>query len=88
MRICGTVRANKKQSAFWRKGDVIAQVWKDKRLVQMTSKIHHPTIVTTERKEIKINLDMKKPYAVFQYDEFIKGRPVPSYYLVLRKCVT
>jgi len=48
VRVCGTMRANrciprdleedgkqlkKGQSAFWRKGDVMVQVWKDKRLV-------------------------------------------------------
>jgi len=48
MRVCGTVRPNrgiprdlveegkrlkKGQSAFWRKGDIMVQVWKDKRLV-------------------------------------------------------
>jgi len=47
MRVCDTIRANrgiprdlegegkrlkKGQSAFWRKGDVMVQVWKDKNL--------------------------------------------------------
>jgi hypothetical protein len=48
VRVCGTMRANrgiprelereaselkKRQSAFWRKGDVMVHVWKEKRLV-------------------------------------------------------
>ena len=33
------------QSAFWRKGDVIVQAWKDKRLVWMRSTINYTTIV-------------------------------------------
>jgi hypothetical protein len=45
---------------FWRKGDVIIQAWKDKRLVRMRSTINYTTIVTTERKERKTNLEIKK----------------------------
>ena len=59
VRVCGTMRANRGiprdlegegkrlnrgQSAFWRKGDVMVQVWKDKRLVRMISTIHDATI--------------------------------------------
>jgi hypothetical protein len=55
VRVCGTMRANRGiprdlegegkclnrgQSAFRRKGDVIVQVWKDKRFVRMISTIH------------------------------------------------
>ena len=63
VRVCGTLRANrgiprdleedgkqlkKGQSAFRRKGDVMVQVWKDKRLVRMISTIHDARIVNTE----------------------------------------
>jgi len=61
------------QSEFWRKGDVIVQAWKDKRLVRMRSTINYTTIVTAERKERKINLEIKKSNAVSQYNKFIKG---------------
>jgi hypothetical protein len=59
-RVCSTMRANrgiprdlegegksmkKGQSAFWRKGDVIVQVWRDRRLVRITSTIHEVTII-------------------------------------------
>jgi len=37
-------RLNRGQSAFRRKGDVMVQVWKDKRLVRMISTIHDATI--------------------------------------------
>jgi len=54
----------KGQSAFQRKGDVMVQVWKDKRLVRMTSTIHDATIVNTGWKDRKRNMEIKKPYAV------------------------
>ena len=81
MRICGTIRANrgiprdlegevtrskKGQSAFLRKGNVMVQVWKDKRLVRMISMIHEATVVNTGRKDRKRNMEIKKPYAVVQ----------------------
>jgi len=56
----------KGQSAFWRKGDVMVQVWKDKRLVRMISTIHDITIVNTGRKDRKTNTEIKIPYAVDQ----------------------
>jgi hypothetical protein len=43
----------KGQSAFWREGDKIAHVRKDKRLVQMISKILDATIVNTGRNDTK-----------------------------------
>ena len=43
----------KGQSAFWRKGDIMVQVWKDQRLVQMISTICDATIVNTEESEEK-----------------------------------
>jgi len=79
MRVCGTIRANRgiprdleregkrlkrEQSAFRRKGDVMVQVWKDKRLVRMISMIHEATVVNTGWKDRKTNMEKKKPYAV------------------------
>ena len=54
----------KRQSAFRRKGDVMVQAWKDKRLLRMISTIHGATIVNTGRKDRKTNMYIKKPYAV------------------------
>jgi hypothetical protein len=105
-RICGTMRANrdippdleqeanhfeKGPSAFQRKGDVIVQMWKDKRLVRMISMIHDTAIVNTGRKDRKTNLEIKKPYAAVQYNKFMKGihRALQylSYYSFLRKTI-
>ena len=59
------------------------------RLVQMTSMIHDATIVNTEWKDKKTNMEIKKPYAAVQYNKFIKGidraEQYLSYYSVLRK---
>jgi hypothetical protein len=62
----------KGQSVFWKKGDVMVQVWMDKRLVQMISMIE-VTIVYTGRKDGKTNLEKKKPYAVIQYCTVCRG---------------
>ena len=66
VRVCGTMRANrgiprdlegegkhlkKGESAFWRKDDVMVQVWRDKRLVRIISTIHDATIVNTGQKD-------------------------------------
>ena len=79
------------QSAFWRKGDVMVQVWKDKRLVQMISTIHDATIVNTGRTDRKTNMEIKKPYTVVQYNKFMKGvdraDQYLSYFSVLKKTV-
>ena len=95
MRVCGTIRANrgiprdlegegkrlkKGQSAFWRKGDVMVQVWKDKRLVRVST-IHEATVVNTGRKDRKTNMEIKKPYAVVQYNKFMKGIDSADHYL-------
>jgi len=106
VRVCGTMRVNrgiprdleedgkrlkKGQSAFRRKGDVMVQVWKDKRLVRMISTIHDATVVSTGRKDRKTNMEIKKPYAVVQYNKFMKGVDRADQYLsncsVLRKTV-
>jgi len=69
----------------------MVQVWKDTRLVQMLSTIHDSKIVNTGRKDRKTNMEMKKPYAVVQYNKFMKGigraDQYLSYYSVLRKTV-
>jgi len=69
----------------------MVQVWKDKRLVLMISKIHEATIVNTGRKDRKTNMVIKKPYSVVQYNKFMKGMDRAgkylSYYSVLRKTV-
>jgi len=106
VRVCGTMRANrgvpsdleedgkhleKGQSASQRKGDIMVQVWKDKRLVRMISTIHDATVVSTGRKDRKTNMEIQKPYAIIQYNKFMKGvdraDQYLSYYSVLRKCV-
>jgi len=43
-------------------------VWKDKRPVQMISTIDD-TIVNTGGKDKETNLEIKKPYAVVQYNK-------------------
>jgi len=81
----------KGHSTFWRKGDVMVQVWKDKRLVQMINTIHEATTVNTGWKDRKTCMDIKKSYAVVQYNEFIKGIDRADQYLscysFLRKTV-
>jgi len=76
------------QSAFRRKGDVMVQVWKDRRLVRIST-IHDATVVSTGQKDRKTNMEIKKPYAVVQYNKFMKGvdraDQYLSYYTVLRK---
>jgi len=63
----------KGQSAFQRKGDIIVQVWKDKRLARMISTVHEATIVNTGQRDKKTNMEIKKPYAVVQYNKFKKA---------------
>jgi hypothetical protein len=50
----------KGQSAFWRKGDVMVQVRKDKRLVRMMSTIHDATVLSKGQKHKKTNTEIKK----------------------------
>jgi len=81
----------KGQSAFWRKGDIMVQVRKDIRLVRMTSTIHEATIVNTQQNDRKTNMEIKKPYALVQYNKFMNGvewaDQYLNYYSVLRKTV-
>jgi len=79
----------KGQSVFRRKGDIMVQVWKEKRLVRMISTMHEATIVNTGRKDRKTNMEIKNPYLVVQYSKFMKGidraDQYLSFYSVLRK---
>ena len=64
--VCGTMRANrcipidleregrhlkKGQSAFRRKGDIMVQMWEDKRLARTISTIHGSTIANTKERQ-------------------------------------
>ena len=57
----------------------------------MIRTIHNETIVNTGRKDRKTNLEIKKPYTIVQYNEFMKdvhsADQYLSYYSVLRKIV-
>jgi len=54
----------------------------------MISKIHEATIVNTGQKDKKTNTEIKKPYAVAQYNKFMKGTDkYLSFCSVLRKTV-
>ena len=44
----------------------------------MISTIHDATIVNTERKDRKTNMEIKKPYVVVQYNKFMKGVDCPQ----------
>ena len=104
MRVYGSMRTNRGiprdlegegkclkrgESVFRRKGDVMVQVWKDKRLVRMISMIREATIVNTGWKDRKTNMEIKKPYAVVQYNKSMVDRAGQylSFYSGLRKTV-
>ena len=59
--------------------------------MRMISTILDATVVNTGRKDRKTNMEIKKPYAVVQYNKFMKGEDRAdqylSYYLVLRRTV-
>ena len=61
------------------------------RLVRIISTIHDATIVNKGRKDRKTNMEIKKPYAVIQYNKFIKSVDRADqyliYYSVLKKTV-
>ena len=58
-----------------RNGDVMVQMWNDKTCANDT------TIVNKGMKDRKTNMEMKKPYAVGQYNKFIKGVDRADQYL-------
>jgi hypothetical protein len=68
----------------------MVQVWRDQRLVRIST-IHDVTIVNRRRKDGKTNVEIKKPYAVVEYNKFVKGvereDQYPSFYLVLGNTV-
>ena len=45
------------------------EVWKEK-ILERISSFHYTTIVNTGR---KTNMEIKKPYAVVQYNKLVKG---------------
>jgi hypothetical protein len=75
----------KEKSAFWRNGDVMVQVWNNKTCV------NDATIVNKGKKDRETKMEIKKPYAVGQYTQFINGVDRADQYLslysVLRKAV-
>ena len=59
--------------------------------MRMIRMINDATIINKGRKERKTNTEIKKPYAVVQYNKFVNGlvraEQYFSYYPVLRKTV-
>ena len=57
----------------------------------MISSIHDATVVNKGKKDRKTNMEIKKPYAVVEYNKFIKGLDRAdqylTYYSVLKKTV-
>ena len=49
--------------------------------MQMISMIHDTTILNTGRKDRKISMEIKKPYAVVQYNKFMKSIDRADQYL-------
>lgn len=101
MRICGTIRANrlprclktkslnlkKRESIFKREGDILLQIWKDKREVRMISTIHKfDTVEYTGKYKT-----MQKPKCIVDYNLNMNGVDLAdqylSYYSILRKTI-
>jgi hypothetical protein len=57
----------------------------------MVSTIHNATVVSKGRKDRKTNMEIKKPYAVVQYNKFMKDVDRAdqnlTYYSVLKQTV-
>jgi hypothetical protein len=47
----------------------------------MISAMHDATVVNTGRKDRKTNMEIKKPYAVVQYNKFMNGIDRADHYL-------
>jgi hypothetical protein len=88
VRVCGIMRANRgiPRDLEWEgkclkkgavsipgRGDIMVQVWKDKRLMRMISMSHEATTVYSGRKDGKLDMEVKKPYAIVQCNKFMKG---------------
>ena len=55
-------------------------MWKDK-ICANVSTIHDTSIANKEREDRKTNMEIKKPYAVVQYNKFMKGIDRADQYL-------
>lgn len=103
VRVCGTIRVNRGlppdlknesqslkrgETSFRRKGEILLQIWRDTRAVNMISTIHSSTMVDVPRRNDTI---IKKPLCICQYNTFMKGvdraDQYLSYYSILRKTV-
>jgi hypothetical protein len=106
IRVCGTMRPyrgipkdpekeakelKRGQSSFQRKGDILAQVWKDKRLVRMISTTHDSIHVSTGETDRKPSEEIDKPNCIVQYNKYMKvldcADQYLSYYSIVRKTV-
>jgi hypothetical protein len=56
---------------FWSNGDVMVQAWNDETCANDKYDAWCD-IVNKGRKDTKTNMEIKKPYAVVQYNKFIK----------------
>jgi hypothetical protein len=61
----------KEKSAFGRNGDIMVQVWNK-------TCANDAATVNKWRKDRKTNMEINKPYAVVQYNEFLKGMHIRS----------
>ena len=55
-------------------------MWKDK-ICANVSTIHDTSIANKEREDRKTNMEINKPYAVVQYNKFMKGIDRADQYL-------
>jgi hypothetical protein len=79
------------QSSFRRQGDMLVQVWKDKRLMRMISTIHDLKHVNTGKIDRKTSEEINKPNCIVQYKKYMKGVDRADQYLsyssIVRKTV-
>jgi hypothetical protein len=106
IRVCGTMRPyrgipkdlekeakelKRGQSSFRRKGDILVQIWKEKRLVRRISTIHDSKHVNTGKIDRKTSEEINKPNCIVQYKKYMKGvvraDQYLSYYSLVRKTV-
>jgi hypothetical protein len=95
IRVCGTMRPNRGipkdlekeakelkggQSSF-RKGDILVQDWRDKKLVRMISTIHDSIHVNTGKADRKTSEEINKPNCIVQYNKYMKGVDCADQYL-------